>query len=615
MNRIRAALAVMTLTAAFLGHAAIGSAQTGVDVESYFVAPWRAWDAGYFASTAGIPDGGFGPEAMAVGDMNGDGIADVVMSHSYFGFPGVSVMFGQGAGIFGEPVYYGTSHSVNVIDLELHDFDADGDLDVFGAIYGNSGSGTAVGLWRNNGNGALGPRQNLTVGQGPWDIELADVTGDGIADLVVTEQGLINGNNTLSMREHNGLSGGAAGFLAPVVSTTVNGAQGLAVVDMDGDGLRDVVVGGNYFRNMGVGINTGGGSFAPPSVTYDLDYYTSYTSANLFAADFDNDGDNDVATSSGGALCIWRNDGTGALTGANGAESYLFARPDPLAPGGTASGVNSHRLKAIDINGDGWLDILSANSSGRSGESWNVVLNDGTGTFLDPVAYHCSQNTYDIDVADVDADGDLDVLTIAHFSSALTVHLNQGGADFRVIPPSAPAEGAAQQLAVADLELDGDMDAVTIGNRATILRNPGDGTLVPDPSSYITPMNGKDVVLEDFNGDSYPDMVIGPDSAYPPYVIGVSLNDGTGSFLPGTIFWPLGGSCGTGTLATGDFDHDGDVDIALNEEQRCFGDLYRLSSAASGSRRPTSTTTEIWISSRPRSTSTRPSRSTRGTVT
>ncbi len=546
--------------------------RVGADA-SYFLAPWRGWDCGYFADFSGIDDGGFGPEALAVGDLNGDGTPDVVISHSYHGFPGISVLQGLGGGAFAQPTYLGTPGNLTVFEVELHDFDADGDLDVFAALHGGSGNGQAVGLWRNNGDGTLATRQDLTVGTGPREIALADVTGDGIADLISTNHGSISGN-TVSMLEHNGLTGPAAGFLPRVDSPTVTGANGLAVVDMNGDGLRDVVVAGDG-RRMGVGINAGGGVFDAPEVEYNLNYLSSYTASCLAAGDFDADGDVDVATSSNGHLLIWRNDGSGALSGEGGTEALPFASPVPLDDGVTFSGVNAYRIRAEDVNLDGWVDLLTANSNGRSGESWNLVLGDGAGGFLDPLAFHCSQNTQDIGAVDVDEDGDLDVLTLAHFSSALTVHLNRGSQGFRAIADPAPVQPLSQQIAVADLDLDGDVDAITIADDATILRNPGDGLLVPDALRFFTPTNGKDVHLKDVNGDMYPDMILGPDEQYPPYVVGVAHNDGAGSFLPGYILWPLDPSCGTGTLATGDFDNDGDVDIALSEEQGCFGSVDR----------------------------------------
>jgi hypothetical protein len=419
---------------------------------------------------------------------------------------------------------------------------------------------------------------NLAAGDGPFEIELADVNADGFEDLVTTDNGFINRGDKVSVRRHNGQVGAGAAFLAPTFTTLpllLQGPTGLEVKDMNGDGLADLIVTGQTFRNMGIAFNTGGGTFSTPTQIYNLNFGGSFTSSAIAAGDYDHDGDIDVSSSSQGSLLIWRNDGAGNLSGGLGGEAYPFASPDPLADGTVFSASNAYRQRAIDVNQDGWLDLLTANSNGRASESWNLVLNNGKGGFLDPVAYHCSQNTHDCNAADIDGDGDLDVLTIAQFSNSLTVHRNLGNEAYQAINDPATIDPLSERIASADIDQDGDIDAVAIGLNASILRNDGTGAFSP-VEFYDTPIDGKEVVLADLNDDGYPDLVIGPDEDSAPYFLGVSLNNGAGAFLPGTIVEPTpGGACGTGSLAYADFDGDGDIDIALTEEQSCNGDPTR----------------------------------------
>ena len=520
-----------------------------------FEGAWRGFDAGYFASAPGIPDGGFGAEALAVGDMNGDGIADAVVSHSYFGFPGVSVMLGLGEGCYGEPNYTDTAQNSTVFDVELYDYDADDDLDVFATINGNSGNGTQVAVWHNNGSGVLGTRRNFTVGTGPMELEVADITGDGFADIIVTDNGFIGGGNTVSVLRHNGQTGGAAGFLAKLSSPTVDGPWGLAIADINGDTIPDAVVVGSRFRQLGVSLGTGGGAFDTPTV-YQLG--ANFAGKSVAAADLDLDGDVDVCTSADGKLRVWRNDGAGAL---GGNEQYTFGRPTP---------VNAYRMRVVDIDGDGWPDVLTANANGRAGESWNLVRNNGAGGFEVPVAYGSMQNTQGIEAVDTDGDGDLDVITLAHFSNAIGVYTNDGQGVFSTVATSPQVETLSEALAAADVDGDGDTDVVTIASGARVLRNNGDATFA-SPLAYPTPIDAEDIVLADLNGDGMPDMLLGPDPEAPPYNVGVSLNDGSGGF--GTGFVVQVNSCGKGHVVAGDFDNDGDLDAALTEEQACFGDF------------------------------------------
>jgi hypothetical protein len=175
---------------------------------------------------------GPGPNAVALGDVNGDGKLDLVTAN--VGGNTVTVLLGDGAGGFaaaaGSPFAVGGAPP----DLALGDFNGDGKLDI---VTANSG-GNTVSLLLGNGSGgfAAATGSPFSVGSTPGRVALGDLNGDGKLDLVATG----SGDNTVTVL----LGDGAGGFTAaasspfPVGSTPV----GVALGDVNGDGKLDIIV-------------------------------------------------------------------------------------------------------------------------------------------------------------------------------------------------------------------------------------------------------------------------------------------------------------------------------------------------------------------------------------
>ena len=226
-------------------------------VQGLFEAPWRGFDTGIFGQ-------GFGPRSFALGDLDGDGDVDILVGDSFFGSPGVSVLKNNGDQTFAAPVYYSAPLNEVVGEVALSDFDSDGDLDAFATIRGDFDQMTKIKVWRNNGDGTFAAPIEFTTGQGPAGIVIADFTGDGKPDVVTANYG----GSSISILRHNGLTGDSAGFLPPVNFSTANHAEKIAAADVNGDGILDVVVGGQvgigFDATLAVMINTGNGVFAAP---------------------------------------------------------------------------------------------------------------------------------------------------------------------------------------------------------------------------------------------------------------------------------------------------------------------------------------------------------------
>jgi hypothetical protein len=536
-------------------------------VQGLFQAPWRGFDTGTFSS-------GFGPTSFAVGDVDGDGDIDILVGDSFFGSPGASVLKNNGDQTFAAPVYYSLPINQVVGQVALSDFDSDGDLDAFATIRGDFDQMIKIKVWRNNGNGTFAAPIEFTTGQGPAGIVIADFTGDGKPDVVTANYG----GSSISFLRHNGLTGNAAGFLAPVTLTAGNHAEKIAAADVNGDTILDVVVGGQvgagFDATLAVMINGGNGNFGTP-VPYDAAPGARFDSTAVALADLDNDGDVDLigggdyenGSVDSGAITIRRNNGNGTF---GSAEIIMFDNFVPMP----------RELTTGRINGDSFVDIVAAVPSGRIPEGFVTLRSNGSGGFNAPVYYEASQQTFDVAVVDLDNDGDSDVITVANSSAAVTVHENPGDGSFPVLTRY---EVASESDAVqsADIDNDGDIDIVVNGELDVasndpllkILKNNGNGTFAP-AIDYTPTRNFADMKLRDINGDGFVDMIFAPDGNYPSYHFATALNNGNGTFAPTVVTNVF--ACGEGTIDAADLDGDGDLDIVLTEEETCVNQEARI---------------------------------------
>jgi hypothetical protein len=198
-------------------------------------APFRAFVTGSYPQ-------GFLPGSLAAGDMDGDGDVDVLVGQSFFGGPGVSVLKNRGDGSYEAPAYYALPTNQTVAAVALADFDGDGDLDAFGTIRGAFDDDTKLRVWRNAGDGTLGAPLQFTTGQGPTGLVVADFTGDGLPEVATANW--YWSALSVSFFRHNGLSGAAASLLPRTDLPMGMRVEDLASADVNGDGRRDLAVGG-----------------------------------------------------------------------------------------------------------------------------------------------------------------------------------------------------------------------------------------------------------------------------------------------------------------------------------------------------------------------------------
>jgi len=268
----------------------------------------------------------------------------------------------------------------------------------------------------------------------------------------------------------------------------------------------------------------------------------------VYAADYDLDGDIDLAISSSnypfpGQIAILMNQ-----------EYGNFARPVLYS----LSEADPFKILACDINGDGDVDLaIVHNEPGTSHLS--VLTNKGDGTFLPAGTYVIAILGKDLCGSDFDADGDIDLVVTDGFGSSNNVRIlwNNGDGSFGNMQ-TYTAGGWAGEVIAEDVDNDGDMDMIVAGEydkNVVVFYNDGYGTF-PTILNYSTGNSTSRLFGDDLNGDGWVDLVGGGRDH-----VSIILNNGDGTYgnpttnsLTNTIWSVVGG----------DIDGDGDIDIAAS---------------------------------------------------
>lgn len=257
--------------------------------------------------------------------------------------------------------------------------------------------------------------------------------------------------------------------------------------------------------------------------------------------DTDNDGDLDLAFSNqdGSGFWLYRND--------------LTQFVDVTAAAGL-SGLGAYRILWGELTGDGYSDLIL-----DWGSSQRLFRNNGDGTFTDMTSGSGLTGS-PVCVADFDNDGALDILTLT--ATGCSVLYNSGNGTFSMGPSAAGNWWCAVCI---DYDLDGAPDIYlgTYGSDPnTLLRN--DGTVLTDVTveagvSFSGSTSG--LTSGDFDNDGYPDLYLGNFSDP-----GCKLfrNNGDGSFSDVTVSAGVTGHTDTRTVAWGDYNNDGWLDIFVS---------------------------------------------------
>ena len=172
-----------------------------------------------------------------------------------------------------------------------------------------------------NGDGSFNPPSIYSNGIPSLTAELADVDGDGNTDVIVgTEDG---GSGFALVEVYLGNSDGS--FQAGVSHSAIPGrVDSIALADFNNDGNLDVVAAGEATPDFGVLLGNGDGSFSS-ALTAALQIPTFSGADNVGTADFDGDGNVDLAIASGGGIELALGDGTGSFASVSSADGTFQA--------------------------------------------------------------------------------------------------------------------------------------------------------------------------------------------------------------------------------------------------------------------------------------------------
>ena len=506
--------------------------------------------------------GGFDTYSVAMADLNGDGIPDLVVPNNYSN--NVSVFLGNGDGTFQPAVNYDAG--TGAIFVAIADLNHDGIPDLAVADLGGTSGGNpgTVSILLGKGDGTFGAAQSFAAGLTPRTVVVGDFNGDGVPDLAVAAEGTAStgypdGAISVLLGNGDGTFGAAASYPAPVRPAFV------VTADFNGDGHLDLAV-ANYAipGTVSVLLGKGDGTFAAA-----VQYSTGSLAYGLAVGDLNGDGKPDLAVANAGenyvSVLLGNGDGT-----FQAAVNYTVGGVAPM--GGSGTGVSAVTL--ADVNGDGHLDLVAiflpvgVSGGGFSLEATGsgtlaVLLGKGDGTFQAPQTYECGGDI-SVAVADFNRDGIPDVAVVDRISSTVNVLLGTGGGAVKTTPSYA-AEGVPQAAAVSDLNGDGHLDVVTANlgtNTVSVLLGNGDGTFQAEVG-YGTGQAPVAIAIGDFNGDGKPDLVTvdqGSDS------VGILLGNGDGT-LQGVTEYPASANPSSSdaliAVAVGDFNGDGHLDLAV----------------------------------------------------
>ncbi len=503
---------------------------------------------------------GTAPWGVAIGDMDGDGKPDIIVTNGGSSGSGTTVSVFRNtstlgsitAGSFASKVDFTTG--TYPTDVAICDLDEDGKPDIV-VVNLNSNS---ISVLRNTSTpgsittSSFAPKVDFTTGSNPYRVAIADVDGDGKPDIVVTNSG--NGvGTTVSVFRNTGTSGSitASSFAPKVDFTTGLCPFGLAITDLDGDGKVDIVVANHFSNTVSILRNTSAsGSITASSFAPKVDFATGSYPNGVAIADVDGDGKPDlvVVNSGSNTLSVFRN----VISGAPPTISSFSPTSGPIGTAVTITGTN---FNATASNNIVYFGAVKAPVSTASSTQLTVTVPVGatyapitvtdttsgltafssapfvvtfpssriidTTSFAPGIGFTTGTGPGGIAVCDLDGDGKPDLVvtntgggggaTISVFRNTSTPGSISAGS----FAPGTPLTTGAYPLSVANCDLDGDgkPDIVVVNNNSntlSVFRN----TSTPGNISFQSPIviptasGPARIAIGDLDGDGKPDLVV-----------------------------------------------------------------------------------------------------------
>lgn len=372
-----------------------------------------------------------------------------------------------GAGTFDMPNTI-TSTANFASGVYAADLDGDGDLDVLSASEDND----TIGWYENNGTGSFTAQAPLSTVSSAKDVHAADLDNDGDMDVLSTSY--------LAWYENDGAADPT--FTGYNVTATTWLANSIHAADIDGDGNIDILSASSFDNTVAWYANDGA---SPPSFTRHVVTTNASSAQRVFAADVDGDGDMDILSASAGdnTIAWYENDGMGLPTFTShvitNAANFAFA------------------VYATDLDSDGDVDVIST-SVGDDTIAWHENDGNADPTFTSHVittAYDFPRTVY---AADVDGDGDVDILAASSNDQTIALHKNDGTANPSFSPQTLTTSASlAYDVATGDLNGDGDLDvlAASAGDNTISWFDQDNAALPVELTTFTAVQDANDLLL------------------------------------------------------------------------------------------------------------------------
>jgi FG-GAP-like repeat/Bacterial type II and III secretion system protein len=313
---------------------------------------------------------------------------------------------------------------------------------------------------------------------------------------------------------------------------------GVVTADFNGDGNLDLAVANQGANTVAILLGDGTGKFGDHT-----DFTTAAGPVALAAIDFDRDGNLDlaVADDTAGVISLLHGNGDGTFT----AITSLPAGNSPVA------------ILSQDLNKDGIADLIVAN---RSDNTVSVYLGHGDGTFATPQDFAVDTGPVAISAGDFDNDGNLDLAVANQTANTVSVLKGVGDGTFTTRTDFTAGQGPVA-LDIADFNGDGRPDlAVANQTDNTVSVFAGDGNGGFSTRTNLDTGGGPTALLAaDFNADQVPDLVTANQQ---DNTVSVFLSLNNGSFTPQLVL-PVGNA--PVALAAGDLNGDNRPDLIASD--------------------------------------------------
>lgn len=490
-----------------------------------------------------------GPVAVATADFNQDEILDLAVVNAFSN--DISILLGDGLGGFEliAEYYVGGDHPFHIITA---DFNGDGCLDL-----ANSNRGLPfVQILLGDCRGRFSEVRNVRVSSENATLVAGDFNNDGTIDIASADIGIFDAdhpersNNKVSVLLGNGDGTFRAfrGFevrLAP---------EGIVTGDFDGDGHLDLVTANLFSNTITVLFGDGDGNFEPGK-----EYVVGYRPSTVVVGYFNDDEHLDIAVLNEGwmvrpsSISLFFGDGEG---GFSDPVNYQIDLPIP----GTAL-----RMIAADFNNDGNLDIAVAAGAAEDPSFLTILLGDGRGGLSQADTFDTGPLAAHLAAGDFNRDGKLDIVTTnkgvfedsIDNAGNISVFTGDGFGNMGIF---LALESEPTGVAAGDLDSDGYSDLVisnASGNRVDVLVGDGLGGFSRLGSVRVE-TGPTSIAIADFNNDQIPDIVVANSVSNS---LSVLLGNGNATFQQ-AIHTPVEAEIPI-SLVAADFDCDGKQDVAV----------------------------------------------------